>query len=274
MIYLNPYLERQGGEEFEIIQSDDNADDLVIRLRLIKRTEDEDADDDSEVIARDWVGVGGGGRREREVGERYRRCDAIVNRDKRDAVCVCVCVCGGGMRFKIRVSGLAVSCLVLASLSLHLYISRLTWLSFSPPPPLPLPLSLPVCVPLALTDLIIFFAGLRLCLFCRRHAQTEDHFLRQIALDMLHTLKLRGIPDVPRVLMEPDKDYKKQFSPDDWDPVTGRNRFDYYTSQVPYFLYAEGNNLLRVLSFMEVDQVLRACCVRVWWCRGGAAHQH
>ena len=84
--------------------------------------------------------------------------------------------------------------------------------------------------------------------------ETEDHFLRKLAMDMLHTLKLRGIPDIPRVLIEQDKDYKKLFSPDDHDPVTGRNRFDYYSKQVPSFLYAEGNNLLRVLSFMEVDQ--------------------
>eukprot|EP00918_Siedleckia_nematoides_P000103 GHVU01000221.1.p1 GENE.GHVU01000221.1~~GHVU01000221.1.p1 ORF type:complete len:792 (+),score=161.25 GHVU01000221.1:250-2376(+) len=81
--------------------------------------------------------------------------------------------------------------------------------------------------------------------------ETEDHFLRQLAIDMLHTLKLRGIPDIPRVLIEPDKDYKKQFSPDD-------KRYDHYANHTPFFLYAEGNNLLKVLSFMEVDQV-RTC---------------
>jgi DNA-directed RNA polymerase II subunit RPB1 len=32
--------------------------------------------------------------------------------------------------------------------------------------------------------------------------ETEDHWLRSIAMDMLHTLKLRGIPDIPRVLIE------------------------------------------------------------------------
>jgi len=121
-----------GGEEFEIIASDDNADDLVIRIRLLKRTNQEDEEEDSE--------------------------------------------------------------------------------------------------------------------------ETEDHFLRKIAMDMLHTLKLRGIPDIPRVLIEQDKDYKKKFSPDDYDVATGRNRFDVYTKLIPFFLYAEGNNLLRVLSFMEVDQ--------------------
>ena len=123
----------QGGEEFEIIASDDNADDLVIRIRLLNRTSQEDDEEDGE--------------------------------------------------------------------------------------------------------------------------ETEDHFLRKIAMDMLHTLKLRGIPDIPRVLIEQDKDYKKQFSPDDVEPSTGRNRFDHFSKVVPYFLYAEGNNLLRVLSFMEVDQV-------------------
>ena len=70
-------------------------------------------------------------------------------------------------------------------------------------------------------------------------------------MDMLHTLKLRGIPDISRVLIEQHKEYKKQFSPDD-------AKFDYYTVHIPYYLYAEGNNLLKVLSFMEVDQV-RTC---------------
>jgi DNA-directed RNA polymerase II subunit RPB1 len=81
--------------------------------------------------------------------------------------------------------------------------------------------------------------------------ETEDHFLRQIATDMLHTLKLRGIPDIPRVLIELHKEYKKQFSPDD-------AKFDHYTNHIPYYLYAEGNNMLKVLSFMEVDQT-RTC---------------
>ena len=45
--------------------------------------------------------------------------------------------------------------------------------------------------------------------------ETEDHWMRSVAMDMLHTLKLRGIPDIPRVLIEQDKEYKKKFSPDD-----------------------------------------------------------
>jgi len=52
-----------------------------------------------------------------------------------------------------------------------------------------------------------------------------------------------------------DKEYKKRFSPDDKCPVTARNRYDHYSNLVPFYLYAEGSNLLRVLSFKEVDQV-------------------
>ena len=38
------------------------------------------------------------------------------------------------------------------------------------------------------------------------------------------------------------------FDPDD-------PKFDFYKKTTPSYLYAEGNNLLRVLSFPEVDQV-------------------
>eukprot|EP00960_Hanusia_phi_P024643 726338-Hanusia_phi.AAC.3 len=77
--------------------------------------------------------------------------------------------------------------------------------------------------------------------------ETEDHFLRKIAMDMLDTITLRGIPDIPRVLIEQDKLYHKLFSPDD-------PKYEKYNKAVPSYLYAEGNNLLRVLSFAEVDQ--------------------
>jgi hypothetical protein len=42
-----------------------------------------------------------------------------------------------------------------------------------------------------------------------------------------------------------------------YDDVTHTDdkRYDHYANHTPFFLYAEGNNLLKVLSFMEVDQV-------------------
>lgn len=78
--------------------------------------------------------------------------------------------------------------------------------------------------------------------------ETDDYFLRNLAMDMLDTITLRGIPDIPRVLIEQDKAYHKLFDPDD-------SKFEKFKTQVPSYLYAEGNNLLKVLSFPEVDQV-------------------
>jgi hypothetical protein len=55
--------------------------------------------------------------------------------------------------------------------------------------------------------------------------ETEDHFLRKLAMEMLDTITLRGIADVPRVLIEEDKLYHKMFDPDD-------PNFDKYKKQV------------------------------------------
>ncbi|KAJ1495396.1 hypothetical protein T484DRAFT_1762607, partial [Baffinella frigidus] len=67
-------------------------------------------------------------------------------------------------------------------------------------------------------------------------------------MDMLETITFRDIQNIPRVLIEEDKMYHKMFDPDD-------PKFDFYKKTTPSYLYAEGNNLLRVLSFPEVDQV-------------------